>query len=151
MNKARVNILSLILDDDHDTLELIQGTLELQGITNFKIFQSVKEFLANLTADIHICVVDYYLDAQFNGYEILLKIKEKNKHSCVIIMSGMKNPDIIIQCLNKGCSYWVDKNKSGYLMELAGAMNTCLDTILARLELINFLGEKMDSHPEPHY
>ncbi len=144
MNKT-VNILSFVLDDDKDILLIIEDLLKENSITNYRLFHSDEEFLNSMTQDIHVCVIDHFLTGKQTGLDVCRKTKARNKNSFIIVMSGQRDPDVIIAYLNECADKYVDKNKKDYLKTLIDYLKVGIETVVERLERMEKLEHKINA------
>lgn len=137
-----VNILTYILEDDKEIHSIISDLLRQHNFTNFHFFVDPETFLASLTADINICVIDHYLTGT-TGLDMIQQVKDKNENSYVIVVSGQRNFDIAIEYLNQGADKYIDKNKVDYIERLIKCLQDGVSEASRRTAIIKFLEEKM--------
>lgn len=142
MIAPQVNIFSFVLEDDPDVLEQVEAILKGNNIESYRLFHTPEQFLQNITADIHVCLLDHYLSGGLTGLDILREVKKRSADSFVIIMSGQQSMDIVVQYLNECADRYIDKNKPDYLQKLELYLTKGLDESKARLEEITFLMER---------
>lgn len=143
MTGVEVNILSYVVDDDPDTLLLIEQLLSANNIKNFHVFTKAEDFLSHINSEIIVCVIDYYLSSGLTGIDVLKAAKAKNKSSFVIIISGSENYKTVIESLNAGADRYIDKNNPNYLTKLVEYMQEGFMEAQRRWGLINFLETQM--------
>ena len=139
MRVGTVNIFSFVLENDIDDLYIIEGLLKKHNITNYKLFQKTKDLLENLTADIHIILIDHYLEGGLLGTDVCKEIKKISKDSFVIIVTGQTSMDIVIEYLNSCANKYINKNRPGYLEKLKEFLDDGLAHAVARVNEINTL------------
>jgi DNA-binding NtrC family response regulator len=144
-HRTMVNIATFILDDDKEVLGLIKDVIDLAGIRDYKLFTDEQDFIDGLTDEIHVCIVDHILNSK-TGLDILHEIKRRNQHSFVIIYSGIKNPNTIIDYLNSDADKFVDKNKPDHLAQLGQYALMGLDVARNRIEFMNYLKATAEKH-----
>ncbi|MES2588884.1 MAG: response regulator [Bacteroidota bacterium] len=69
-----------------------------------KSYSNYSEFLSNFKTDTHVAFIDFFLDDEKTGLDVLYKIKKNCVNCKVIILSDHKNFDNLTLCLNKGAS-----------------------------------------------
>lgn len=134
------NILAHILDDDIEMHEVMVSFLESKGINKkqFTITNNADLFLSKIPkSDINIVVIDHRLDEGRTGLDILKKVKEINKYTYVIIITGQKLYKIVINYLRAGADDYVDKNEPDYLDDLVQALLTGFDKAMERINELN--------------
>ena len=110
-----LNIVTLILDDDTDMLELIEAALKDAGIKNYKLFYSDAEFIEVLSENMHILVIDHTLNATVSGLDVMKRAIQKNPSVFVIAMSGNNDSKLVVEYLNEGANRFILKNEPDYL------------------------------------
>lgn len=141
---TRLNILSLVLDDDRDILELIEGLLKQHGITSYKLFTKYTDLLEQVNGGIYVCVIDHYLSGGKTGLDVCKRIKESSKDSYVIVMTGQHDIKVVIDYLNSCADKYIDKSLPNYLDLLIKYMNEGLEIAKNRLEEIEILVQKRE-------
>ncbi len=143
MNKP-VNILSLILDDDKDILEIIEDLLKENAITNYRLFSLYDEFLNDMTDEMNVSVIDHTLTGGKTGLDICKAVKARNKNNFVIVLTGQINPDVVIDYLNENANRYVDKNRSDYLQKMIEYLKIGIETVKEKLEQNEILEYKIE-------
>lgn len=134
------NIEVSILDDDAYMLEIVGKLLKANNV-DILAFNNPVDFLNHLSSDIIVCAVDQDLKAGLTGLDVLKAIKKKNKSSFVIMLSGYKEPDILIDLINNGIDRYVYKNAENYLRVLVDYILEGLNESKKKRELIKYLEE----------
>lgn len=114
----RLNIATLVLDDDKDILMFIEEALEDNHITNYKLFHEDVSFLEQITENMHILVIDHHLNSGLTGLDVMERAIRKNPNVFVIAMSGTGDPELIAAYLNGGCNRFILKSHRDYLDKL---------------------------------
>ncbi len=154
--EATVNILSFVLDDDQEELDLIKEMLDKHEMTNYTLFTDPDKFMNNITADIHICIIDHFLPRGKTGLDLCKEIKRVSKDSFVTIITGQTSKDVIIDYLNNCADKYVDKSEDCYLDKLRKFMIEGMEYAQRRLDEIETLKMKREEiknrrkHFEPH-
>jgi FixJ family two-component response regulator len=113
-----LNIVTLILDDDKMVLELIEGSLKDNGITNYKLFYSDADFIDHLSENMNILVIDHHLSAPVSGLDVMKAAIKKNPSVFAIVMSGNYDSRVVVEYLNAGANRFILKNEDDYLEQL---------------------------------
>jgi DNA-binding NtrC family response regulator len=116
--QQRLNIATLILDDDRDILYFIEEALKDNKITNYRLFYEDVSFLQQITDNMHILVIDHHLSSGLTGLDVMERAIRKNPNVFVIAMSGTGDPELIAAYLNGGCNRFILKSHSDYLEKL---------------------------------
>lgn len=146
MMEIEVSILGHILDDDPETLEIIEQVLKSNNISGFTSHSRADDFLASMDDKIIVGVIDYYLSSGLTGLDVLKALKAKNKSSFVIILSGTKSHKSVIECTNAGCDRFIDKNEPDYLSQLVQFVQDGLVEAKKRWALLDFLQTEMNKN-----
>lgn len=146
MEKPKVVVF--VLDDDQDTLDLIKEDFEEAGIKDYELFTSEREFLAKFNENVHVAVLDHYLQGSAEiGYDIMQTIFEMNrKHNSpiqckVIIISGQKNQQVTKWYLNNGAFKYLDKGEDGFNSNLISYVKQAVADAEVALTAYNALVE----------
>lgn len=135
-----LNIMTYLLDDDKDITELMRDVFKENGLENVQFFNKGRDFIENLNEDVHIAVVDHYLNNGVTGLDVLMKVNEINPDCIKIAVSGLTDEKIIIEYINKGgVTHWVRKDNENYLEELVKYINEIIPMIKKRFELMAFV------------
>lgn len=115
---ASLKFFTHVVDDDVDINGMLAELAKELGIHNAFFYECPTKFLEELTDDLSICVIDHSLPGM-TGLEVLKKVKEKNKDSFVIVMSGQENMHVAIEYTNAGVDKYIYKDIKGkYLLKL---------------------------------
>jgi response regulator RpfG family c-di-GMP phosphodiesterase len=135
-----LNIVTYLVEDDKDIRELLQDVFKENGLENVQFFTKGKEFIDNLNDDVHIAIVDHYLNNGMTGLDVLMKVNEINPDCIKIAVSGVSDDNIIIDYINKGgVTHWVRKDNPAYPVELVKYINEIIPMIKKRFELMAFV------------
>jgi DNA-binding NtrC family response regulator len=114
---AHLNIMLGVLENDKDFLaEFYKRVAERPGIT-VKMYPSSQDFLEHLSKEIHIAIIDHYVD-RMNGLEVVDKIKEVNKYAYIIIVSGQGDFKVLQSYMRKRVFDYIDKRDFKHQDEL---------------------------------
>ncbi|HEY4288279.1 MAG TPA: response regulator [Puia sp.] len=130
----RLNIATLILDDDRDMLMFIEDALKENHITNYHLFQEDASFLEKIGENMHILVIDHHLNAGLTGLDVMARAIEKNPNVFVIAMSGTSDPQLIVDYLNGGCNRFILKERKDYLHKLVEYIKAGIDRFMRDME-----------------
>jgi len=129
-----LNIVTMILDDDTEMLELIEAALKDAGIRNYRLFYSEAQFIEELSDNMHILVIDHILNAKVSGLEVMRRAIKKNPSVFVIAMSGNSDGRLVVEYLNEGANRFVLKNESDYLDQLIKFVRQGINRFVTDLE-----------------
>jgi sigma-B regulation protein RsbU (phosphoserine phosphatase) len=123
----------LHLEDDPGDVELVQATLEEEGIEFETVVVATREeFSAELEkGDVDLILADFALPA-FDGMSALAIVREKHPELPFIFVSGRLGEEAAIESLRNGATDYVLKNR---LSRLAPAVNRALSEAQERAEL----------------
>jgi DNA-binding NtrC family response regulator len=85
-------------------------------------YTSVKDCLRNISDDINIAFLDYYLGEGFTAFDVMEKIKEKCPKCKIIIISRTEDELTASKLISNGAMEFLAKDKnaflqSGYILE----------------------------------
>ena len=135
-----LNIMTYVLDDDKDMLEILEQIFKENGFDQCNFFTEGKDFIEKLNENVHVCIVDHNLNNGVSGLEVARKARELNDECYIVAMTGTHDPKVIIKYINEcGVRYWVDKDKPRYMDELAVYVKKIIPAIKSRFELMSFV------------
>lgn len=109
--RTKNNPLIFIVEDDVIYQELVKNELEGSDYSNVEIFSSGADCVSNLYKKPDIVMVDYNLDKEMNGIQVLRNVKNFNKNIQVIMFSAQEKLDVIINSIKYGAYDYVVKNE----------------------------------------
>lgn len=89
------DVLIFVLDDNRAMLDLISELLEMEGLTNYKVFTDPNELLQNISLDVRVCIVDYLLQSKMNGIDVIKQIQQYNPACYFIMITGYRNFEVV--------------------------------------------------------
>ena len=129
-----LNIVTMILDDDTQMLELIELALKDAGIKNYRLFFSDTDFIDGLSENMHILVIDHHLNGTVDGLDVMRRAIKKNPNVFVIAMSGNDDSRLIVEYLNEGANRFVLKKERDYLEQLVKFVRQGINRFVTDLE-----------------
>ncbi len=103
-----------IVDDEPAILKLITHWVKNEWEYNVRTFTNGTELLENIYDNPDLILLDIMLP-DISGTDILKRIKKRNKHLPVIMLSAQGNIDVALECIREGAyDYFpkpVDKNR----------------------------------------
>lgn len=116
--KPRLNILIYVLDDNESTLDLIRQCLDHEHFSGYRLFTDANEFLENLNDDVHLAILDYWLDGDMNGLQICKLLLEKNPQCFTIVLSAQHSMRVVIDFMNTSADRYVMKQEGDWMRQL---------------------------------
>jgi DNA-binding NarL/FixJ family response regulator len=113
-----INVVTFVLDDQQFVLDLIKKAFDEYGIDNYLTYTNTDDFLSHFDAHVNIAVIDHYLGGELNGIDILKMCMIKNEDCYVIMMSGTKDEQLVIDAMELGCRHYI-KKEGNYAAEVA--------------------------------
>jgi DNA-binding NtrC family response regulator len=129
-----IRIITYVLDDDIEELELLKPYLEKVCACDFQMYTDVSEFICAIQEGCHIAIVDFNLNAKIDGIEVGRMVLEKNPLCFLILFSGMDDKRTIINAMNTGFRYCVDKNSTTAYQQVADVVDEQREGIKNRME-----------------
>ena len=110
-NLSKIKIA--LIDDEKDYLELSEVLLQQKNknfeITSFQSPNNFLEFVRNKKEETFDVVISDYEMPNINGLELLTELRKKSKIPFIIV-TGKGREEIIIDALNKGVDYYLQKS-----------------------------------------
>ncbi len=124
IKESDINIY--IVDDDELLSKILRTKFEQTGDYKIISFVTGEEFLEYLgktqfiKRQIHIVILDYLLKSNSNpqaknGLDILKSIRDLNKETEVIMLSGLDDVDIATKAIKMGAVSFIKKNENSFL------------------------------------
>lgn len=98
--EIKKNIKILLADDDQDYLLMTYSFLKSQGYNVDKVTDGKQAIEALTTKDYQIALVDYFMP-EFNGEEVIGKVRETNKQLIIILQTGFAGQKPPIETMQK--------------------------------------------------
>ncbi len=112
MKSTKANPRIYLLDDDKVYLKLVKAELEKNQWTNLHIFHNYEDFLRALGTKPDIVILDYHLDKNKTGLEMLLKVKELYPDVYAIFLTSEDHLKVAVETMKHGAYDYVVKNDS---------------------------------------
>lgn len=117
--KPLIKILIYVLDDEADILKFIKIAFDEAGIENYKLFTKPKQMLQDFNEDVQICVLDYRLNDELTGVDVMRVVRRRQPLVDCIFMSNLLDLDTVIDIVNEGGrTRFVRKDKPDFLEKL---------------------------------
>lgn len=113
-----MNILIFVLDDHMATIEIIDEIFKKDCIEGYHLFDDADKFMEALNDDVHIAVIDYWLNGRPDGLKICRMLFERNPQCFVIILSAQDQIKVVRDFMNSGADRYVMKQEAGWPNEL---------------------------------
>ena len=96
-----------VLDDSRFSLNVIKSILNLHGISNPATFTNPEELLGTDEA-FDVYILDMVLP-KISGKQMVMKLRKKNPHSVIIVISSLSNYNTIVHALESGADDYIIK------------------------------------------
>ncbi len=137
-----------VLDDSLSSLSLIRNLLEYNNIRNAVYYSNPADLLKD-TSDFHIYLIDIILP-EISGEQVIAAIRQRNRNSMVIAISGIDHYRTISSVLLSGADDYIIKpfNASIFMAKLKASARVCslleeIDESRREMDLINRKLKKM--------
>ena len=107
--------LIFIVDDDEAFTVLVKRELFKADYKNTETFSTGSDCLKHLSKNPDIIFLDYTLEPEMNGLEVLKKIKDTNKGIYVIMLTAAEKIELAIDSLRIGAYDYVIKNENAFI------------------------------------
>ncbi|MDP3980855.1 MAG: ATP-binding protein [Chlamydiota bacterium] len=98
----------LILDDDHDFLNLVCKYLNANKIKTYGTTDSTELIEILKTHNINVLITDVKMP-DINGLELIGRIREFNKDTMIIVWTGFGSVEDAVQCIRLGAYDYLEK------------------------------------------
>jgi signal transduction histidine kinase len=117
-----------LVDDDPFCMAMYEQHLQNLGFNDISVFSSGADLLNSLNQKPDLVFLDYNLD-DYNGAELLSKIKEQNPGTFVVIVSGQSDMEITVSLMNKGAFDYIvkDENETEKISAVIGKWLSALE------------------------
>jgi len=106
MGKGKINLL--IVDDEERFLESTKKRLEVRDFNVIAVNRGEKAVEAARNNPVDVVLLDLKMPGM-NGEQTLAELKKENKWLEVIILTGHGSTDSVVECLDKGAYFYLQK------------------------------------------
>lgn len=139
-----LKILTYVLEDDDWFLQIIEGLLIKSEIVNYKLFSNPADFFEEFNENVHVCIVDFRLPGGMDGLGVVEKVLRLNERCKVIVISGLENPNVVIDFLNAGAFKYIRKNDPLFNEKVIKYLQQALENVKRDLIFYNSLKDKLN-------
>ncbi|HPJ30027.1 MAG TPA: PAS domain S-box protein [Methanothrix sp.] len=128
-----------MVDDDASMLDLTKIFLERSGDIRVDCIQSAKDALERLKENGHYDVmVSDYMMPEMDGISLLKQIRGQKSNIPFIIFTGRGREEVVIEALNNGADYYLQKNSDPKMLyaELAHQIRQAAERVRANKAVI---------------
>lgn len=104
-----------VVEDDILYLNLINKELEKMDYTNVKSFTTGKEAIQNLESKPDVALLDYFLEKDFTGMDILKKLKQRFPDTQVIFLTASDDINIAVDTMRNGAYDYIVKGDTAFI------------------------------------
>lgn len=104
-----------IVEDDILYMNLILKELEKMGYTNVISYNTGKEAIHSLDTKPDIALLDYFLEKDFTGMDVLKKINERFPETQVIFLTGSDDVNIAVDTMRNGAYDYIVKGDTAFI------------------------------------
>jgi two-component system, OmpR family, response regulator len=104
-----------VVEDDILYLNLINKELEKMGYNNVKSFATGKEAIQNLDTKPDVALLDYFLEKDFTGIDILKKLKQRFPDTQVIFLTASDDVNIAVDTMRNGAYDYIVKGDTAFI------------------------------------
>ena len=102
----------IVVVEDNDMFALaVEQAFRESVFIKSEFYKSPDIFLKNIAELPDIYVLDYNLNHELNGRDLLIRIKEVNPKAVVIMLSAQKEVSVAIDLMKNGASYYLLKTR----------------------------------------
>lgn len=104
-----------VVEDDILYLNLINKELEKMGYVNVKSFATGKEAMSNLDRKPDIALLDYFLEKDYTGMDVLKKIKQRFPDTQSIFLTASDDVNIAVDTMRNGAYDYIVKGDTAFI------------------------------------
>lgn len=104
-----------VVEDDVLYLNLINKELEKMGYTHVKSFNTGKEAIQGLDSKPDVALLDYFLEKDFTGMDILKKIRQRFPDTQVIFLTASDDVNIAVDTMRNGAYDYIVKGDTAFI------------------------------------
>lgn len=131
----QLNILTYVLEDDEDIINLLDHLFKLNGFVDYQFFKDSAEFVRSLNDRVHICIIDYFLPGPLNGIDVMKVVLSRNPWCKVIMISGQDDPKVVSDFVNNDGFRYVYKGLTDYTTQLIDFMQQAIALIKKQIDM----------------
>jgi two-component system, response regulator YesN len=140
----RVNVISQIktnvLDDDSEMNGVLAEVFKMNGLPLIKFYDNTDLFLSETDENVHLCLLDYYLEGELNGLDVARILKSKYPNVKIVFVTAYDDKKFLKELIRLKISGLVEKGLN-YTSELVKVVQAELEEIRSNLELAQLLEE----------
>lgn len=141
--KAKIGLIKVfIVEDDTMFGELMKMKLEENHLLDVMLFTSGEEMFREFHTQPDIVILDYFLPYK-NGVQIIRELKDLSDEVSVILLSGQKNIEVVVEAYNLGAKNYIIKNENA-LVELDNCVKNLYDSISLKKEIESLKSQIID-------
>lgn len=104
-----------VVEDDILYLNLINKELEKMGYTNVSSFSTGRDAMNNLDRKPDIALLDYFLEKDFTGMDILKKIQKRFPDTQSIFLTASDDVNIAVDTMRNGAYDYIVKGDTAFI------------------------------------
>ena len=104
-----------VVEDDVLYLNLIIKELEKMGYANIKSYNTGKEAIHNLSDKPDVALLDYFLEKEYTGMDILKKLKQRFPDTEVIFLTASDDVNIAVDTMRNGAYDYIVKGDTAFI------------------------------------
>ena len=104
-----------VVEDDLLYLTLITKELEKMGFSKIITYNTGKEAIHNLEIKPDIALLDYFLEKDFTGMDVLKKIKKRFPETQVIFLTASDDVNIAVDTMRNGAYDYIVKGDTAFI------------------------------------
>jgi len=104
-----------VVEDDLLYMTLINKELEKMGYKNVRSYSTGKEAMHNLDKKPDVALLDYFLEKDFTGMDILKKLKNRFPDTQVIFLTASDDVNIAVDTMRNGAYDYIVKGDTAFI------------------------------------
>jgi DNA-binding NtrC family response regulator len=104
-----------VVEDDILYLNLINKELEKMGYVDIKSYTTGKEAMHNLNTKPDVALLDYFLEKDFTGMDILKALRKRFPDTQVIFLTASDDVNIAVDTMRNGAYDYIVKGDTAFI------------------------------------
>ena len=104
-----------VVEDDVLYLNLIIKELEKMGYTNIKSYSTGKEAIHDMSEKPDVALLDYFLEKDYTGMDILKKLQQRFPDTQVIFLTASDDVNIAVDTMRNGAYDYIVKGDTAFI------------------------------------
>lgn len=114
MQKQKTSTI-LLVEDNPVYLNLLRKELEKLGYTDIVAFETAREAMEDLKTRPDIAFLDYWLEGNKTGLDVMKKLKKKYPYTQIIFLTASDDVEIAVTTMRNGAYDYIVKGDTAFI------------------------------------